>query len=72
MNKLAKEITDTASTVRARIQRKSKPTLSFPLRALSNVSYHPKKGFFELRGKKKTRTLTVTPTADVVMMGGSQ
>jgi DNA topoisomerase-6 subunit A len=59
VNKLAQQITDTAGAVRARIQRKSKPTLSFPLRALSNVSYHPKKGFFELRGKKKTRTLTV-------------
>jgi hypothetical protein len=51
VNKLAQQITDTAGAVRARIQRKSKPTLSFPLRALSNVSYHPKKGFFELRGK---------------------
>lgn len=59
MNKLAKEITHTAGAVRTRIQRKGKPTLSFPLRALSNVSYHPKKGFFKLRGKKKTRTLTV-------------
>lgn len=59
MNKLAQEITHTAGAVRARIQRKGKPTLSFPLRALSNVSYHPKRGFFELRGKKKTRTLTV-------------
>ena len=59
MNRLAQEITKTAGAVRARIQRRSKPTLSFPLRALSNVSYHPKKGFFELRGKKKTRTLTL-------------
>jgi len=59
VNKLAKEITNTAGAVRARIQRKRKPTLSFPLRSLRNVSYHPRKGFFELRGKKKTRTLTV-------------
>ena len=59
MNRLAQEITKRAGAVRARIQRRSKPTLSFPLRALSNVSYHPKKGFFELRGKKKTRTLTL-------------
>jgi DNA topoisomerase-6 subunit A len=59
VNKLARQITDAAGAVRARIQRKGKPTLSFPLRSLSNVSYHPRKGFFELRGKKKTRTLTV-------------
>jgi DNA topoisomerase-6 subunit A len=59
VNRLAQEITKTAGAVRTRIQRRSKPTLSFPLRALSNVSYHPKKGFFELRGKKKTRTLTL-------------
>ncbi|MBN1359175.1 MAG: DNA topoisomerase IV subunit A [Sedimentisphaerales bacterium] len=59
MNKLASEITKTAADVRTRIQKKGKPTLSFPLRALSNVTYHPRKGFFELRGKKKTRTLTV-------------
>ncbi len=59
MKKLAQEITKTATAVRSRIQRKGKPTLSFPLRALSNVTYHPRKGFFQLRGKKKTRTLTV-------------
>jgi DNA topoisomerase-6 subunit A len=59
VNRLAQEITKRAGAVRARIQRRSKPTLSFPLRALSNVSYHPKRGFFELRGKKKTRTLTL-------------
>ena len=59
MKKLANEITKTASAVRTRIQKKGKPTLSFPLRALSNVTYQPKNGFFKLRGKKKTRTLTV-------------
>ena len=53
------KIVNTAGAVRARIQRRSKPTLSFPLRTLSNVTYHPKKGFLELKGKKKVRTLTV-------------
>ena len=33
--------------------------MSFPIRALSNVKYTPKSGFFELRGQKKVRTLTV-------------
>ncbi len=57
--KVANKITETANSVRNKIQRKSKPTLSFPLRSLSNVTYHPKKGFLELKGKKKIRTLTV-------------
>ena len=59
MSKLANRIKDTAAGVRDKIQRKGKPTLSFPLRALSNVKYLPKTGFLELRGKRKTRTLTV-------------
>ncbi len=57
--KVANQIKETANSVRNKIQRKSKPTLSFPLRSLSNVTYHPKKGFLELKGKKKVRTLTV-------------
>ena len=59
MSKLARQIKDTAANVRTKIQRRSKPTLSFPLRALSNVTYQPKRGFLQLKGKKKTRTLTV-------------
>lgn len=59
MNKIAKQIQEKAADVRSKIQRKSRPTLSFPLRSLSNVTYHPRKGFLELKGRKKTRTLTV-------------
>ena len=59
MSKIARQIKETATSVRTKIQRKGKPTLSFPLRSLSNVKYHPKKGFLELKGKKKVRTLTV-------------
>ncbi len=59
MSKVANQIKKTATLVRTKIQRRSKPTLSFPLRSLSNVKYHPKKGFLELKGKKKVRTLTV-------------
>ena len=33
--------------------------MRFPLRSLSNVRYTPKKGYFEMAGKKKERTLTV-------------
>ncbi|NNF06592.1 MAG: DNA topoisomerase IV subunit A [Candidatus Eisenbacteria bacterium] len=33
--------------------------MKFPLRALANVKYSPRKGHFEMRGKSKERTLTV-------------
>ena len=33
--------------------------MSTPIRSLSNVKYHPKKGHFEMLGKSKKRTLTV-------------
>jgi len=59
VTKIASQIKDTATSVRSKIQRKSKPTLSFPLRSLSNVTYQPKKGYLQLKGRKKTRTLTV-------------
>ena len=60
MSKIATRIVDTASAVRTKIQRRNKPTLSFPLRSLSNVTYHPRKGFLQLRGKKKTRKAAST------------
>jgi DNA topoisomerase VI subunit A len=59
LNKIANRIKDTAASVRTKIQKRGKPTLSFPLRSLSNVTYQPKRGFLQLKGKKKTRTLTV-------------
>ncbi|MBN1826530.1 MAG: DNA topoisomerase IV subunit A [Candidatus Eisenbacteria bacterium] len=34
--------------------------MEFPVRSLQNVSYHPDKGFFEIKGRTKERTLTVT------------
>ena len=59
MSKIDKQIIEQATTIRGKIQRKGKPTMAFPLRALSNVSYQPKRGFLQLKGKKKIRTLTV-------------
>ena len=53
-------IHDEAATVRGRILKGDKPSLRFPLRSLQNVSYQPKVGFFELRGRTKERTLTVS------------
>ncbi|MEE9584247.1 MAG: DNA topoisomerase IV subunit A [Candidatus Brocadiales bacterium] len=59
MSTTLKAIRNTASDVQAKILKKQKPSLSFPLRTLSNVRYRPKAGFFELKGSKKVRTLTV-------------
>ncbi|MCX7825977.1 MAG: hypothetical protein N2689_10515, partial [Verrucomicrobiae bacterium] len=40
------------------IRKMRKPEMRFPIRALSNVKYDPKKGYFEITGKMATRTLT--------------
>lgn len=48
-----------AETVYQRIQRRQKPQMKLPIRALSNVRYRPQAGYFELRGRNKVRTLTV-------------
>src|SRR6185437_12781603 len=48
-----------AETIRDSINKKRKPELKMPVRALSNVKYDPKKGFFEIGKDRKVRTLTV-------------
>ncbi|MBI1745672.1 MAG: DNA topoisomerase IV subunit A [Acidobacteria bacterium] len=60
MSRIAKEIKKTAEDVQRKILARRKPDLKFPLRSLANVHYRPEKGFFELAGKKKARTLTVS------------
>jgi DNA topoisomerase-6 subunit A len=50
----------TAGGIRDAINKKKKPELKMPVRALSNVKYDPKKGFFEIGNDKKVRALTVT------------
>jgi DNA topoisomerase-6 subunit A len=40
------------------IKRSKKPSMSFPVRSLSNVRYDAKRGHFEILGKRATRTLT--------------
>lgn len=47
-----------ASDVYNSILNKKAPQVKMPLRSLSNVKYDTKKGFFELLGKFKSRTLT--------------
>jgi DNA topoisomerase-6 subunit A len=49
-----------ASEVHRDILKRRKPQLKFPLRSLSNVKYDPKEGHFQMRGRKKIRTLTVS------------
>ena len=59
MNPVVKQIKESASKIHNKIIKKKKPDVSIPLRSLSNVNYDPKKGYFELKGAKKIRTLTV-------------
>ena len=40
------------------IRKQKKPSLRFPIRSLANVKYDPKTGYFEIRGKTATRTLS--------------
>ena len=40
------------------VKKHKKPSMRFPVRALSNVRYDLKRGHFEIRGKVATRTLT--------------
>ncbi|MFQ5527921.1 MAG: DNA topoisomerase VI [Thermoanaerobaculia bacterium] len=48
-----------AKKVHSRILTRKTPSLKFPIRSLSNVVYRAKKGYFEIKGRKKERTLTV-------------
>ena len=52
-------IQSSAQEIKTKIMARKKPTMKFPVRSLSNVKYHPQKGFFEIAGQKKERTLTV-------------
>ncbi|MCI0499974.1 MAG: DNA topoisomerase IV subunit A [Planctomycetales bacterium] len=55
----AERITDNARQVYNTILARRKPTMNTPIRSLSNVKYHAKKGHFEMKGNTKSRTLTV-------------
>ena len=57
---VARKIADNAQNVYNKIMKREKPTMSTPVRSLANVKYQPKRGFFEMRGKIKQRTLTVS------------
>jgi DNA topoisomerase VI subunit A len=48
-----------AKEIHGKIMARKKPTMKLPVRSLSNVRYQPQRGFFEMKGQKKERTLTV-------------
>jgi DNA topoisomerase-6 subunit A len=52
-------IRKSAADIHHKILARKKPTMKLPVRSLSNVRYQPKRGFFEMAGQKKERTLTV-------------
>lgn len=56
---VVRRIRTESNIIRQKILLGDKPSMKFPIRSLSNVSYNPKKGHFVLKGKKKERTLTV-------------
>ncbi|MFH1730459.1 MAG: DNA topoisomerase IV subunit A [Planctomycetota bacterium] len=56
---VAKKIVASAGDINTGILKRKKPSIKIPIRSLSNVRYTPKAGYFQLKGNKKTRTLTV-------------
>ena len=54
-----KQIAGTASRIHEQILKRTRPDLSLPVRALSNVSYSAKRGYLEIGSQRKTRTLSV-------------
>ncbi len=55
-----KKMQDIARRIYNTILLKENPSVNIPLRSLNNVSYDEKKGYFELVGKEKERTLTAS------------
>lgn len=54
------KIVGSAQEIHGRIVAGRKPSMKFPLRNLSNVRYSARRGHFEMLGKRKERTLTVS------------
>ena len=52
-------ITETAGSIHKTVSRGRKPDLKLPVRSLGNVSYSEKKGYLEIGGQMKVRTLSV-------------
>ena len=54
------KIDNLARKVYTDINQQMAPHLTMPIRSLSNVAYNPNVGYFEILGKEKSRTLTVS------------
>jgi DNA topoisomerase-6 subunit A len=57
--KVLAAIKASAEDIHGKIIARKKPTMKLPVRSLANVRYQPQRGFFEMKGQKKERTLTV-------------
>ncbi len=57
---VVKKIVDVADTMQQDIKRLKQPQIKIPLRALSNVEYDEKEGYFKLLPGVKERTLTAS------------
>ncbi|MBI5390956.1 DNA topoisomerase IV subunit A [Candidatus Woesearchaeota archaeon] len=71
MTEVVKKIKEIALHVQQKVLQKEPPTLEMPLRSLQNVDYDPKTGYFELKGKMLSRTLsasTVKTFAQTLLM----
>ena len=60
LRSVVQEIKDVAQEMYERIRKVKQPRIEMPLRALANVKYDEKEGYFKLLNKKKTRTLTAS------------
>ncbi len=60
VSNVSKKIIDAARDVQTKILKRQKPSMITPVRALSNVKYTGNIGHFEMLGKNKQRTLTVS------------
>ena len=59
-NKVVEKIKDIASGIYKSVKLCKQPELEMPIRALSNVEYNDKEGYFKLLDKIKSRTLTAS------------
>ncbi len=59
-NQVLEKIENTAKQIYESILQLKQPQLSIPVRSLSNVSYNPEVGYFEINGRMKERTLTAS------------
>ncbi len=66
--KVVEAITTAADIIHSKIKKKEKPEMKFPIRALSNVKYDSKVGYFEIGRSKKVRTLTVNTVKTFAQM----